>query len=241
MAKSETALYFTNVIAIGPQEALLAGHLYLEGAEPSVTRVMMIDQDDWFHVYDIPEVVYSALQRSPRRGQQKGDYCFLGRAGLLREHPSGQSSTDATLDIDNVYLMDLCEVDGELYACGTQNQVLRQNKGVWQRIDQGLYVPWGRGYRLPERYRRVFARRCVCRRRCRRHLALGRQGLAGIGGAHQPAALLRALRRRWHCLHRRFRRHPATRQRRSAGPISATATCARRYWRIWWSSPASSM
>lgn len=37
MAKSETALYFTNIIAIGPQEALLAGHLYLEGAEPSVT------------------------------------------------------------------------------------------------------------------------------------------------------------------------------------------------------------
>ncbi|WP_198346165.1 hypothetical protein [Pseudomonas aeruginosa] len=147
MAKSETALYFTNVIAIGPQEALLAGHLYLEGAEPSVTRVMMIDQDDWFHVYDIPEVVYSALQRSPRRGQQKGDYCFLGRAGLLREHPSGQSSTDATLDIDNVYLMDLCEVDGELYACGTQNQVLRQNKGVWQRIDQGFMSPWGT--RLP--------------------------------------------------------------------------------------------
>ena len=71
MAKSETALYFTNVIAIGPQEALLAGHLYLEGAEPSVTRVMMIDQDDWFHVYDIPEVVYSALQRSPRRGSRK--------------------------------------------------------------------------------------------------------------------------------------------------------------------------
>ncbi|WP_443190655.1 hypothetical protein [Pseudomonas indica] len=141
MAKSETALYFTNIIAIGPEQALLAGHLYLEGAEPSVTRVMMIDQDDWFHVYDIPEVVYSALQRAPLRGQQKGNYCFLGRAGLLREHPSGQSSTDTTLDIDNVYLMDLCEVDGELYACGTQNQVLRQSKGIWQRIDQGLYIP----------------------------------------------------------------------------------------------------
>ena len=78
MAKSETALYFTNVIAIGPQEALLAGHLYLEGAEPSVTRVMMIDQDDWFHVYDIPEVVYSALQRESAARAAEGDYCFPG-------------------------------------------------------------------------------------------------------------------------------------------------------------------
>ncbi|MDF5871929.1 hypothetical protein P4112_06470 [Pseudomonas aeruginosa] len=63
MAKSETALYFTNVIAIGPQEALLAGHLYLEGAEPSVTRVMMIDQDDWF-----PSTISPKSSTAPCRG-----------------------------------------------------------------------------------------------------------------------------------------------------------------------------
>lgn len=101
---------------------------------------MMIDQDDWFYVYDIFEVVYSVLQRSLWCGQQKGDYCFLGCVGLLCEYLFGQFSMDVMLDIDNVYLMDFCEVDGEFYVCGIQNQVLWQNKGVWQCIDQGFYV-----------------------------------------------------------------------------------------------------
>lgn len=142
MAKS-TALYFTEVIAIGPREALFAGHLYLEGAEPTVTRVMMLDEEDWFHVYDIPEVVCSGLQRSARPGQKKGDFCFLGRSGLLREHPSGLAHRDAHLDIDTPYLMGMSEIKGELYVCGTQNQVLRTSRGVWQRIDQGIYTPLG--------------------------------------------------------------------------------------------------
>ena len=51
-------------LRIGPSRGAASPAPLPEGAEPSVTRVMMIDQDDWFHVYDIPG---SRLQR-PVRG-----------------------------------------------------------------------------------------------------------------------------------------------------------------------------
>ncbi|MCF7222204.1 WD40/YVTN/BNR-like repeat-containing protein [Marilutibacter chinensis] len=137
--KRNTALYFTGGIALDANSAILCGHLYLERDEPSVTRTMFVDDGEWFHLRDLPDVVYASVRRPPSR-DGRAVFCFLGRGGLLAERPSGGEFRDTRLPA-RPWLMDLREIDGVLHACGTQNQVLRGQGSDWQRIDQGIVQP----------------------------------------------------------------------------------------------------
>jgi len=58
--RKDTDLYFTHVISDAPTVALLLGHLYLEGHDPSITRVMLLRDGTFYFVYDLPDITYGA-------------------------------------------------------------------------------------------------------------------------------------------------------------------------------------
>lgn len=139
MNRKETDLYFTSVLALSAKEAVLGGHLYLQGSDPSITRVSLYRDGQWLHLYDLEEVVYSAESRPAHNGTP-AQICLLGRHGLLRETLRGQPPRNSRLPRKAGYFFCLREVDGRLYACGTQNQLLRQEPGGWVEQDQGLFA-----------------------------------------------------------------------------------------------------
>lgn len=143
-ARPDTALYFTTAVALERDLAVLGGHLYIEGAEPSVTRFMICNNGEWFHLKDFDEVVYAAVKKPVPVGARRGPLCVLGRRGHFQETPSGQAAIDGMIDTSSAgYLMDLRLIGGSLYACGVQNQVHRQVQGRWLRMDEGIFKPLG--------------------------------------------------------------------------------------------------
>lgn len=141
MSRKDTDLYFTTVIADSPDLAFFGGHLYLEGAEPSLTRISMLKGGQWFHIYDIDDVVYAACKRAPQYPGDRGNLCFLGRRGFFREHPRGKQPIDTPLKSRIGYFYALKEIGQQLYAAGTQNQLFRHDGQAWVDADQGLYSP----------------------------------------------------------------------------------------------------
>ncbi|OAG66889.1 hypothetical protein A7D17_03995 [Xanthomonas floridensis] len=139
MTPKQTALYFKHVIAISAERALLSGLLYCQDSEPNVSRAMMIAEGRWYHLYDLEDITQDCVRQSTRGICEREVYCLLGRQGMLRTHPSGQAFCDEQLPLANSYLKALRDIDGQLYACGTQGQVLRRTPGGWVRMDQGVY------------------------------------------------------------------------------------------------------
>lgn len=140
MQRKDTALYFTHVIAMRSGATIFAGHLYLEGHEPSITRVMMLKDGAWYFLYDLDDIVHAtallaATEDEPER------LVFMGRRGLVRIHPSGQAAHDEYVPLPNAYLKHLQPIAGQLYVCGSQNQVHRRTGHGWERIDEGCHVP----------------------------------------------------------------------------------------------------
>ncbi len=138
--RPDTDLYFTHVISGAPNAALLLGHLYMEGHEPSITRVMLVRDGTFYFVYDLPDIIYGATLL-PATDARPFAYAMLGRRGLLRINPTGQAPWDETLALPNAYLMQLQNIAGALYACGTQQQVHHRSAEGWTRMDAGCHVP----------------------------------------------------------------------------------------------------
>lgn len=143
--KPDTALYFTTVLAVNKDNAILGGHLYMEQSEPSITRVMLLESGQWFHLFDIDDVVYSAEIVKQKSDPSKLIVYFLGREGVFREVASGKDPVDNSLSIEDAgYLMDLRAVGDKLFVCGGQNIVYRRDKKrAWQRFDTGIFSPIG--------------------------------------------------------------------------------------------------
>mgnify|MGYP001952254567 CR=1 FL=1 len=141
MQRKDSALYFKHVIAISAERALLSGLLYIEETDPTISRIMMIAEGNWYHLYDLDDITQDSHRQAADGNHGKDIYHLLGRLGSLRIHPSGQAFQDEQLPLANAYLKSLREIDGQLYACGTQGQVLRRTAQGWQRMDQGIYEP----------------------------------------------------------------------------------------------------
>jgi hypothetical protein len=141
--KPETALYFTSVVVPDKNMAVLGGHLYTEGVEPSVTRPMVCSGGNWGHLPDVPDLVY-ATTKKPNPGASRATIGLLGRAGLYREISTGKPAVDTRIDIRRAgFLMDLRYIGTHLYACGFQNQVHVQEGNRWTRSDDGAFAPVG--------------------------------------------------------------------------------------------------
>lgn len=138
--RKDTDLYFTHVISGAPNVALLLGHLYLEGHEPSITRVMLVRDGAFYFVYDLPDIMYGATLL-PATDERPFAFAMLGRRGLLRINPTGHAPQDETLALPNAYLLHLQQIAGELYACGTQQQVHHRSADGWGRMDDRCHVP----------------------------------------------------------------------------------------------------
>jgi hypothetical protein len=141
MAKRpETALYFTSVVAIEKDLAVVGGHLYVEADEPTVTRLMLCSGQSWQHLGDMDDVVHAAERKPGGKANPRGTLCLLGRQGLYREIISGRPPVDSRIDIrDAGYLMDIRYIGNHLYACGGQNQIHKQIGSHWRKMDEGLF------------------------------------------------------------------------------------------------------
>ncbi len=141
--RPDTALYFTTVVALEKSFSVIGGHLYLEEAYPSITRFMICKGSSWNHLYDLKDIVYAATQKPKDPSKPRGTLCLMGRKGLYREARSGEAPQDTRLEhVDSLYLMGLRYIQGNLYACGVQNQVYKQVGNHWNRIDNGIFSPF---------------------------------------------------------------------------------------------------
>ena len=59
MSRKDTDMYFTSLVADSASQAIFAGHLYIEGNEPSITRLMICRDGQWLHLYDLAEIFYT--------------------------------------------------------------------------------------------------------------------------------------------------------------------------------------
>lgn len=143
MDRKPTALYFTTVVAIEPNLAILGGYLYSEEQEPTFTRPMGVNGGKWGKLPDVPDVVYAMARKPPPPGKPRPTLCMMGRKGTYVEKVSGESAVTTTLERKGAgYILDLRWIGSHLYACGTQNLVQRQEPdGRWLRIDQGTFSP----------------------------------------------------------------------------------------------------
>lgn len=137
------ALYFTTVVAIEPDFAVMGGYLYSEGLEPTITRPMGINGGKWGKLPDVDDVVYAMARKTPPPGKPRPTLCMMGRKGTYVEKVSGESAVMTTLERKGAgYVLDLRAIDRHLYACGIQNMVQRQEPdGRWIRVDQGAFTP----------------------------------------------------------------------------------------------------
>ncbi|HEV7575705.1 MAG TPA: hypothetical protein VGO85_06660 [Caldimonas sp.] len=131
-------MYFTTVCAYPGDAAVAGGHLLREGADPTATRFVQINQGVWGFLADVEQVVYSQILRLPR-GEAKRRRCVLGRDGLYREYAAGSAPVDIPIPVaEPGYMECLCVVDDEVYACGAQGQVFRLAGSAWKAMDRGL-------------------------------------------------------------------------------------------------------
>lgn len=141
--RPKTSLYFTSVVVVENDLAIIGGHLYLEGNEPTITRFMACQQGNWGHLFDVSEIVYAATKKPSIKKNGRASFCLLGREGLYRETVTGHSPVDTHIDISKAgYLMDLRYIGKHLYACGVQNQVHCQTSKKWKKVDQGAFSPF---------------------------------------------------------------------------------------------------
>src|SRR5688572_7255969 len=145
MARSRppTALYFTTVIVLEPELALLGGLFYSDELEPTATRVMGVQGGKWGKFLDVDDVVYAMEKKPAPPGKPRPTVCILGRKGTYVEKISGTPPVTSTLERkDAGYFLDLRHIGSHLYGCGIQNMVQRQEKdGRWVRVDQGTFSP----------------------------------------------------------------------------------------------------
>lgn len=138
----KTALYFTTVVAVEDQVAIIGGHLYGDGDDPSTTRISVCDRGTWGDLGDLDDIVYSLARKPDVSRKPVPTVCIMGRQGKYRELATKKPAVDTKIDIvDSGFVLGLKYIGKHLYACGTQNRVLMQVRGDWIRIDKGIYSP----------------------------------------------------------------------------------------------------
>jgi hypothetical protein len=143
MAKKqpETALYFTTVVILEKGLAVLGGHLYQEGYEPTITRPTVCNNGSWGCLDDMDDVVCAATKKPNPTPNKRPTLCLLGRMGNYRETITKIPHVDTKIKIPYAYLNDLRYIGKHLYACGTQNQIHKQVGKKWERMDEGIFSP----------------------------------------------------------------------------------------------------
>jgi hypothetical protein len=141
--RSDAALFFNEVFASEDGRAAFGGHFFIyEGTEDEVTRVTVWSGEDrWARVGDVDAIVPSLCTLARAGG--KLALAALGRDGtfVLFE---GTNRLEMTIPIDPGFLFQVCQVAGNLYACGSQRQVWRFDRNAWRRFDEGFVVPRSR-------------------------------------------------------------------------------------------------
>jgi len=133
-------VYFTRVVAIEPDYAIMASHFVSEETEPTLTRIFFIDGGEWFWPFDIDEIAYGVAVIAPAARRPR-TLLVLGRAGTFVRAPAGSKPQESQVSFDNDDFWTDLVVHGErAYACGTRRTVAEYSAGRWRRIDAGIRV-----------------------------------------------------------------------------------------------------
>jgi hypothetical protein len=137
--RSEAALFFNEAVASEDGRAAFGGHFFIfEGTEDEVTRIAVwMGEDRWLKVGDV-EAIVTSLDTYP---QPNGK---LALAALARDGTfvllQGPNRLELTIPMDPGFLFQMCRIDRNLYACGSQRQVWRFDGTTWARVDEGFVV-----------------------------------------------------------------------------------------------------
>jgi hypothetical protein len=102
-------------------------------------------EEKWFY-HDLPKWNIVSTCFKPSTPTDERAVCALSEEGdveiLMRSGTVIEKIIDAGLESDRGigYLTRIRCVDGDLYACGDQNQVYKRNNGQWNHIDDGILV-----------------------------------------------------------------------------------------------------
>ena len=105
-------------------------------------------EEKWFY-HDLPKWNVVSTCFKPSTPTDERAVCALSEEGdveiLMRSGTIIEKICDAGLEEDSGigYLTRIRSIDGDLYACGDQNQVYKRNNGQWNHIDEGILVSSG--------------------------------------------------------------------------------------------------
>lgn len=137
-----TDLYFSTVVALPDDSAVVGGHLVQEKASPTGTLLIHLTKGKWILVAKVPGVV-NALTMGRRLGTEQM-VGVLGRDGYFAEVSvvSKQVRTETTVPIQIPgYLEDVVFFQGVYFVCGAHRQVHQFDGRIWNRVDSDIYEP----------------------------------------------------------------------------------------------------
>ncbi len=137
---SKTSLYFSTVISLPDDSALVGGHLVSEGSSPTGTLLVHYVKNKWRLIAKIPDVVNGLSFRSDFNG--KVYVGVIGRNGYFCE--IDLSNKNITLkhqlkSIDYGYFEDIVLFKDSYYVCGSRRQIHTFNGEKWSILDSDIF------------------------------------------------------------------------------------------------------
>ncbi len=139
------ALYFTGITRIDKGGVALTGHYYAsEEKEEQRTAFLTFRNGTWGGM-DVAGISHT-LRFTGNPADPNRQYLILERnRGLYRFTPPSSLHFERIHQNRKGFLMDLRKVAGNWYAVGGHYQVYREVHGVWDPIDDGIYLPGEEG------------------------------------------------------------------------------------------------
>jgi hypothetical protein len=136
--RRQTTYFFSSIIAVDNNTAMIGCHSQQEEYDPSYTKFFLIIDGKWKYLSDINDVVCSTDKIVHKeRGLM---CCILGRNGVFQEMSVDRAfpyKKTGHLQTSNV-LLDLKNIDGNLYACGAHRQIIRRYRWGWADFGEAI-------------------------------------------------------------------------------------------------------
>lgn len=134
----QPVFYFTSVIGVSKNVAVVGGHLLSEGSAPGKTVFFRVEPNGWKSYLSIEQIVYG-MSLQPADASQPFTIGILARDGQYIENVKGQGVTRQHV-VTHVrgYLLALSCVEDQFLACGDMYQFYRGRGGSWHPMENGF-------------------------------------------------------------------------------------------------------
>jgi hypothetical protein len=135
-------VYFTKILAVEKNLTVMLSHFVSEKSEPSLTRVFIFDNGEWFWLTDVDEIAYG-ITLIPKKGSRPRETLILGREGAFIHSPSGSSPLEGSLPDSDTLWTDITATKDGAFACGTGRALAVYTKATWKLIKPPLSLKKG--------------------------------------------------------------------------------------------------